>query len=126
MAIEHRLHARERVTCEAILSYPPLGIVLGRIHDVSLEGIAVDTTPITLNLNTPVNVTIKLQTKGRERLCRFPALVVWSSNGRAGLMLRSTDSAASGALHELSQSHWLAPHVATRSHSGHAIPGSSA
>lgn len=124
MTIEHRLHARERVTCEAILSYPPLGIVLGRIRDVSLEGISVDTTPVTLNLNTPVNVTIKLQTKGRERFCRFPALVVWSSNGHAGLMLRSADDVASGALQELSQSHWLTPHLETHRHSRYALPGS--
>ena len=114
MTIEHRLHARERITCQAILSYPPLGIVLGRIHDVSLEGISIDTTPITLNLNTPVKVTIKLQTKVGERLCRFPAFVVWSKNGRAGLMLSSTDAAAPGPLHELSQSHWSARPVLKR------------
>jgi hypothetical protein len=123
MAIEHRLHARERATCEAILSYPPLGIVLGRIHDVCLEGISVDTTPITLNLNTPVNVTIKLQTNGRERLCRFPALVVWTQNGRAGLMLRSMDDVASGMLHELGQSHWIATRVEAQSQGRRAIPG---
>lgn len=124
MAIEHRLHARERVTCEAILSYPPLGIVLGRIHDVSPEGLSVDTTPITLNLNTPVNVTIKLQSRGRERLCRFPALVVWTNNGRAGLMLRSTNDAASEALHELSRAHWLAPQFEARRHGTYTTPGS--
>ena len=123
MTIEHRLHARERIACEAILSYPPLGIVLGRIRDVGPEGISVDTTPITLNVNTPVNVTIKLRTKGRERLCRFPALVVWTQNGRAGLMFRSTDATAYGALQELGHSHWLAAHT-PHSQSGHAIRGS--
>ena len=122
MAIEHRLHVRERVACEAILSYPPLGIVLGRIRDVSLDGISVDTTPITLNLNTPVNVTIKVQTKGRERFCRFPAIVVWTQNGHAGLMLRSTDAAASGALHELGRVHWLASRVEVHNQRGRALP----
>jgi hypothetical protein len=124
MAIEHRLHAREPVVCEAILSYPPLGIVLGRIRDVSLDGISVDTTPVTLNLNTPVNVTIKIQTKGRERLCRFPALVVWTQNGLAGLMLRSTDAAVSSALHELGRAHWLAPRVGAHNQGGRALPAS--
>lgn len=101
--MEHRLHPRERAACQATISYPPLGFVLGRIRDVSVDGMSIDTTPITLNANTPVKVTIKLHTKGRQRLSRFNAVVVWGEKGRAGLMLTSTDEATSGALQELGE-----------------------
>lgn len=103
MTMEHPLHPRESTSCQAIVSYPPLGLVLGRVRDVSLEGISIDTTPITLNLDTPVTVTVKFRENGQERLSRFDALVVWAHDGRAGMMLRSIDEANSGAVRELEQ-----------------------
>lgn len=101
--MEHRLHPRERAACQATVSYPPLGLVLGRIRDVSFDGMSIDTTPITLNPNTPVKVTIRFRTTGQQRLSRFSALVVWAENGRAGLMLTSSDESTSGTLQELGQ-----------------------
>ncbi len=95
MAMEHRLHPREPASYQAIVSYPPLGLVLGRVRDISLRGISIDTTPITLNVDTPVKVTVRFQEKGRERLCRFDALVVWAQDGCAGLVRRSIDQAKS-------------------------------
>jgi hypothetical protein len=101
--MEHRIHPRERVTYQVTVSYPPLGLVLGRVRDVSLGGMSIDTTPITLNLNTPVKVTIRFRENGRERLSRFSAVVVWSQDGRAGLMCRSIDQANAGAVREPEQ-----------------------
>lgn len=103
MGMEQRLHPRERAACRATVSYPPLGLVLGTIRDVSLEGMSIDTSPITLNVNTPVNVLVRRQGRDPDRLSCLHALVVWTKNGRAGLMLRSSDDMTSGVLHELGQ-----------------------
>lgn len=101
--MEQRLHPRERAACQATVSYPPLGLVLGTIRDVSPEGMSIDTTPITLNLNTPVNVLVRRRGQGPERLSCLHALVVWTKNGRAGLMLRTIDDLSSGVLLEMGQ-----------------------
>jgi hypothetical protein len=103
MAIEHRLHPREPAAYQATVRYPPLGLVLAKVRDVSPDGMSIDTTPITLNLNTPVNVTIRFREKGQERISRFGAVVVWAQDGRAGLMLRSVDETHSGVLQGLVQ-----------------------
>lgn len=103
MAMEHRLHPREPVSYQAIVTYPPLGLVLGRVRDISLRGISIDTTPITLNLDTPVTVTIRFRENGQERLSRFDALVVWTQDGRAGLTRRSTGQTNAGAVWERGQ-----------------------
>ena len=101
--MEHRLHQREPVAYSATVHYPPLGLVLAQVRDVSLEGMSIDTTPITLNLNTPVNVTVRFRVNGRERFSRFSAVVVWAQDGHAGLKLRSIDQIHSGVLPGLGQ-----------------------
>lgn len=103
MAMEHRKHPRETIAYQVTVSYPPLGLVLGRVRDVSLGGMSIDTTPITLNLNTPVKVTLRFRENGQERLSHFSALVVWSEDGRAGLMRRSIDQANAGTVRERGQ-----------------------
>ena len=103
MAMDHRLHPREPVSYQAIVNYPPLGLVLGRVRDMSLRGISIDTTPITLNLDTPVTVTIRFRENGRERFSRFDALIVWSEDGRAGLIRRSINQANAAAVPERGQ-----------------------
>lgn len=103
MAMEHRLHPREPASYQAIVSYPPLGLVLGRVCDISLRGMSIDTTPITLNLDTPVKVTIRFRENGQERISRFDALVVWTQDGHAGLMRRSIGQPNAGAVWEWEQ-----------------------
>ena len=91
MVMEHRLYPREPASYQAIVTYPPLGLVLGKVRDISRTGMSIDTSPITLNVDTPVKVTVRFQENGRERLSRFDALVVWAKDGRAGLTYRSND-----------------------------------
>ena len=103
MAMEHRLHQREPTSYQAIVTYPPLGLVLGRVCDISVRGMSIDTTPITLNLDTPVKVTIRFRENGQDHLFRFDALVVWTQDGRAGLKRRTIEQANSGAVREEGQ-----------------------
>ena len=91
MVMEHRLYPREPASYQAIVTYPPLGLVLGKVRDISRTGMSIDTSPITLNVDTPVKVTVRFQENGRERLSRFDALVVWAQDGRAGLTYRSIE-----------------------------------
>jgi hypothetical protein len=123
MAMERRLHPRERVICKAAVNYPPLGLVLGKIRDVSIGGMSIDTTPITLNLNTPVDITVRRLGSAKEGLARFHGIVVWTVDGRAGLML--SDDEAGEALHALRQLARRAPSDMPRRPSAQsAVPGS--
>lgn len=87
--MEHRWNKRQPTRLDAILVYPPLGLVRAKLRDVSVSGAFIETDPLTLHVNTPVDVMLRLPKGGASVFCRLPALVIWVGQGRAGLMFRS-------------------------------------
>ncbi len=46
--MEHRWSPRKPLTVDVVIHYPPLGLVRARSHDISLDGMLVDTGRILL------------------------------------------------------------------------------
>ena len=93
MPIEHRRSTRRPATFDAILSYPPLGLLRTKVRDISLEGMFVETGSITLHANTPVEVTVGLREGSTREVYRLRAFVVRVTRDGAGLMFRDLDDA---------------------------------
>ncbi len=99
--MEHRWSRRNVTDMEAILQYPPLGLVRGTVRDVSPGGMFIETAPVTLQINTPIDVTVK-PSKGLATVAyRLQAVVVWVGRGGAGLMFRAFDGPGYRALGDL-------------------------
>lgn len=101
MAMEHRWSERNPTRFDAILKYPPLGLVCGRVRNASLGGMFVETGPIALHVNTPVELAIRRQGHPADKLYRLRALVVRVVEGGAGLMFRNFDDVTLRTLREL-------------------------
>lgn len=101
MAIERRQSMREPATFDATLSYPPLGLLRSKVRDISLDGMFVETGPIALHANTPVEVTVRLQKGNPREAYRLRALVVRVARDGAGLMFGDFDDATFRAVRDL-------------------------
>ena len=99
--MEHRCSTRNLVVLNAVLDCRSFGLVPAKVRDVGLGGMFVETGLITLRPNTPVEVAVSVQSNGVNKRHHFRALVVWTERCGAGLMFRSFDDAAYGALHKL-------------------------
>lgn len=99
--MEHRWSRRTVTDMEAILEYPPLGLVRGTVRDASPGGLFVETGPVTLQVNTPVHVTVKSGTGLGAAAHRLQAVVVWVGRGGAGMMFRAFDEPGYRALGDL-------------------------
>jgi hypothetical protein len=92
---------REPATFDAMLSYPPLGLLRSKVRDISLDGMFVETGPIALHANTPVEVTVRPQKGNTREAYRLRALVVRVARDGAGLMFRDFDDARLRAARDL-------------------------
>lgn len=90
MAIEHRWGVRQPANFEVIIDYPRLGLVRGRIRDISLTGLYIE-TDIRLPLHTCVNLAITVRDSGTMRICRWSAMVTRVTPLGAGMMLDRFD-----------------------------------
>lgn len=93
MAIEHRRSMHKPATFDAILSYPPLGLLRSKVRDISLDGMFVETGPIALHANTPVEVTVRPRKGNTREAYRLRVLVARVARDGAGLMFRDFDDA---------------------------------
>ncbi len=80
-------------TFDAMLSYPPLGLLRSKVRDISLDGMFVETRSIALHANTPVEVTVRLRKGNTREVYRLRAFVVRVTRDGAGLMFRDFDDA---------------------------------
>ncbi len=95
---EHRRSMRKPATFHVTLSYPPLGLLRSKVRDISLDGMFIETGPIALHANTPVEVMVRLQKGNTRDAYRLRALVVRVARDGAGLMF---DDATSRAARDL-------------------------
>jgi len=83
MGLEHRLNARKSIEVAVSFGHPALGTMSGRLIDVGDGGAAARVSG-----QLPVNavVDLVLTASANSPALQLPALVVWSEQGRAGLM----------------------------------------
>lgn len=101
MGMEHRWNTRKHTAFEAVIHYPALGLVRGKVKNIGLGGMGIETSVITLNPNTAVDLTVRVRRHGAGRLLRLHAWIVWAAPDRAGLMFRAFDDTTYAALQEL-------------------------
>jgi hypothetical protein len=101
MGMEHRWSARNPAGFEAIVKYPPLGWMRAKVRNTSLGGMFIETGPVALNINTPVELLIERQGNPARTPYQLRAMVVRAVPGGAGLMFMRFDDTTSGALPEL-------------------------
>ncbi len=87
MEKEQRRHPRQAVRLPVFLHYPPLGIIRATTQDVSLEGMFVETGPLSVPRGAEVEVSLPLE--GAFGTYRLRARVVHSRRGGVGLVLHS-------------------------------------
>jgi hypothetical protein len=98
MAVEHRWSNRKEVTLDIHLYYPPVGMVIGKTRNISLEGMFVELKGITIPPLVRLEVSFSTAANGRQIEHRLPAQVIHSSEGGVGLMLQHAGHGAFGAL----------------------------
>lgn len=85
MGMEHRWSDRRSTDLPVTLAYRPLGLIRGRLSDLSGGG-AYIRTRIALVPNTPVEIVVSSDEHDATRLLRLPAVVTRSDAGGAALM----------------------------------------
>lgn len=85
MGMEHRWSDRRSTDLPVTLAYRPLGLVRGRLQDLSGGG-AYIRTRIALVPNTPVELVVPNDEHDATRLLRVPAIVTRSGPDGAALM----------------------------------------
>lgn len=85
MGMEHRWSDRRPTDLPVTLAYRPLGLIRGRLRDLSGGG-AYIRTQIALLPNTPVELVVPNDERDATRLLRVPAVVTRSGPDGAALM----------------------------------------
>ncbi len=91
MSVEHRWSERKPIQMDVTLFYEPMGTILGRTRNISLEGMFVQTNGIKLPLNARLEVSFVSRSHGKEKEHHVPAYVVHDHGDGVGLMLRHSD-----------------------------------
>jgi hypothetical protein len=84
--MEHRWSMRKSVASSVMVKSNSIGVIQGRVRDISLGGIYVDTGKKPLDLNSSVDLAFVESTEPAKRVCVVPAVVVRTTNEGAGLM----------------------------------------
>ncbi len=83
MRLEHRWSPRTPVQAHAIIFHRPLGLLRGKVLNVSLDGALIDTGCITLPPHALVKLTLALDAGGKQRSYQMEAMVAHhGSNNR--------------------------------------------
>jgi hypothetical protein len=90
MTIEHRWGVRQAADFEVIIDYPRLGLVRGRIRDISVTGLYVETN-IRLPLHTCIDLTLVYKDDGKVHKFNWQAMVTRVTSRGAGMMLDRFD-----------------------------------
>jgi hypothetical protein len=104
--MERRWHARAPIKIDVALYYDGLGMLRCRTHDVSLEGMFINTGAIALPYHVPIDIVMPQMSDGEPGpgMHRFPAYVVRVANDGVGAMFRNLDIRAFRALERLLRS----------------------
>lgn len=91
MSMEHRWSERKPIEMEVALYYAPVGTIVGKTRDVSLEGMFVHTPGMELPLHAELEVSFVTSAGDQRHEHHLPAYVVHGNGEGVGLMLRHVD-----------------------------------
>lgn len=91
MGMERRWGARKPVEVDVVIDNQPLCLLRGRIGNISIGGLFVETAAASLHANAKVELVLLLQEQGGTRVYRMPALVVRVAGNGAGFMFDQYD-----------------------------------
>lgn len=91
MAMEHRWSERKPIEMEVALYYAPVGTIVGKTRDVSLEGMYVHAPGVELPLHAELEVSFVTTSGSGKHEHHLPAYVVHGNGEGVGLMLRHVD-----------------------------------
>lgn len=91
MGTERRWGARKPVEVDVVIDNQPLCLMRGRIGNISIGGLFVQTAGGALHENAKVELVLLLQEDGTTRVYRMPALVVRVTPDGAGFMFDQYD-----------------------------------
>jgi hypothetical protein len=84
MAMEHRLGTRHIVSIPVLIVYPPLGLVHGRLENISASG-ALVATEWRPEIHAHLRLYIRYRDHGRTRVMQSSAVVVRLAPGAVGM-----------------------------------------
>jgi hypothetical protein len=91
MGTERRWGARKPIEVDVVIDNQPLCLLHGRIGNISIGGLFVETASVGLHTNSKVELVLLLQEQGGTRVYRMPALVVRVAGNGAGFMFDEYD-----------------------------------
>lgn len=91
MGTERRWGARKPIEVDVVIDNQPVSLLHGRIGNISIGGLYVETASVGLHTNAKVELVLLLQEQGGTRVYRMPALVVRVAGNGAGFMFDQYD-----------------------------------
>lgn len=91
MQMERRWTQRKPVKVDVVIDNQPVGLMRGRIANVSVGGLYVHTGPITPAPQAHVELVLLRQTESGTRVYRIPTTVVRTANQGVGLVIHQYD-----------------------------------
>ena len=88
MGIEHRWSSRKNINIDVNLYYPPIGMIKGITRNISLEGMFVALSGVTIPPQARLEICFTAHSRGQATEHRLPAYVVHGSGEGIGLMLQ--------------------------------------
>lgn len=113
--MEHRWNTRKSLGCRVALYLPRRGTAIGRMRDIGLGGMFIETTDVVLGPHMPLHVAFTLDDGNRESVFRLHAMVVRRTPAGAGIMFLETADPVLDALRRVlyapdtAPEHWTAP-----------------
>ena len=99
--MERRWHPRKAVTFDVRLMHGPGQVVHGRVRDLSLEGMFIETGSCAISYHTPVELRFRPTDAHNAQEYRVPALVVRAEAEGLAVMYRNVPLQAHRALQRL-------------------------
>lgn len=89
-------------TIDAVIHYRGLGLICGRVHEITSDGVSIDTGSVILHSDTPVEVAFVLPGEPHT-LHRLQALIVGMSRNGVELRFHNLTSSTRHTLHKVMQ-----------------------
>jgi len=104
MDLEHRWSTRKNISIDVRVDYPPVGVIAGKTHNVSLDGMFIDLDGASIPPQACLEIGFCANLDGTESEYRLPAYVVHSSHRGIGVMLQHSGYQEFEALRQILRS----------------------
>lgn len=89
-------------TIDAVIYYRGLGLICGHVHELTSDGVSIDTGSVILHSDTPVEVALVLPGEPHT-LHRLQALIVGMSRNGVELRFHNLTTSMRHAVHKIMQ-----------------------